>query len=100
MESWYIKEKQKISGTITKENSNIRIKYKRLILWSQLFQFTPYLARNVVAIVAYKDENLCMEGINFDVVEEKWLNTYPVLETMSELIFQPQLLGQKEKAED
>ena len=33
-----------------------------------------------------------MEGINFDVVEEKWLNTYPVLETMSELIFQPQLL--------
>ena len=34
MESWYIEEKQKIPGTITKENSNISIKYKTLILWS------------------------------------------------------------------
>lgn len=73
----------------------------RLILWITIISVCPQLeARNFVVIVAYKDENLCKEGINFDVVEEKWLNTYPVLETMSELIFQPQLLVQKEKAED
>ena len=41
-----------------------------------------------------------LKNVVIIVVEEKWLHTYPMLETMCELIFQPQLLGQKEKAED